>query len=72
MMQKIKQWLFVRFLPAYVNESMRERIQSLESENDRLRAYIRGMEMSMRLQRKIQIRNEVAGHGIDGGTTTSK
>lgn len=58
-MKRFKLWLFTRFLPAYVDESMRESIDSLRRENERLRAYIRGLETAMRSQRKIQIKNEV-------------
>ena len=67
-MKRFKLWFFTRFLPAYVEESMREHIHSLQRENERLRAYINGMETAMRAQRKISIRNEVSSNGSRSGT----
>ena len=68
-MRKFKIWLFGRFLPAYVEASMLERITELERENERLGAYIRGYEAATRTQRKIQIKNEVKYDGACNGDT---
>ena len=72
MMKRFRQWLFDRFLPAYVPAAMREHIQALEAENDRLRAYIRGVEAALRLGRRVNIRNEVTRHGHDSSPTASQ
>ena len=74
MRKKLKMWLVNRFLPVYLRENLlnelREKdtlIERQEREIDRLNAYISGMEMALRSQRKIAIRNEVSGNGpIDG------
>lgn len=63
MMHKFKQWVFERFLPAYVEESYKEHIAALRRDNDRLRAYSRGLETAIRNQRRIYIRNEVSDNG---------
>ena len=71
-MHKFKQWLFERFLPAYVDESYRENIAALQRDNARLRAYARGLETAIRNQRRIYIRNEVVDSGICKGYTDGK
>lgn len=65
-MTKFKRWLIEKFLPTYCrnelleeNKRLSERIKELQAKNDRLNAYIDGMESALRYQ-KITIRNEVA------------
>ena len=64
-MKKFKRWLIEKFLPTYCrnelleeNKRLSERIKELQAKNDRLNAYIDGMESALRYQ-KITIRNEV-------------
>lgn len=61
--QRGRQWLIERFLPAYARVSLWEdyerqqrRIAALEQENDRLRAYIAGLETGLHAQRRIIIK----------------
>lgn len=63
-MRKIKDWLLLRFLPAWAKESvyaenrrLRERIEEQQHELDRLEAYAAGLEYALR--RRVVIRNEV-------------
>lgn len=63
-MRKIKDWLLLRFLPAWAKESvyaenrrLRERIEEQQHELDRLEAYAAGLEYAFR--RRVVIRNEV-------------
>lgn len=63
-MRKIKDWLLLRFLPAWAKESvyaenrrLRERIEEQQHEFDRLEAYAAGLEYALR--RRVVIRNEV-------------
>lgn len=64
-MTKFKRWMIGKFLPTYCrnelleeNKRLSERIKELQAKNDRLNAYIDGMESALRYQ-KITIRNEV-------------
>lgn len=64
-MTKFKKWLILKFLPTYCREELLEenrrlmqKIDTLQAKNDRLNAYIDGMEAALRYQ-KITIRNEV-------------
>ena len=64
-MKKFKRWLIEKFLPTYCrnelleeNKRLKDRIAELQAKNDRLNAYIDGMESALRYQ-KITIRNEV-------------
>lgn len=64
-MKKFKRWLIEKFLPTYCrnelleeNKRLTDRIAELKAKNDRLNAYIDGMESALRYQ-KITIRNEV-------------
>lgn len=64
-MNRFKRWLCERYLPAYCREAamngiaeLERRVSKLQHENDRLRAYINGMETAMRAHRRIIIRNE--------------
>ena len=64
-MKKFKRWLIEKFLPTYCRNEMLEenkrlanKIAELQAKNDRLNAYIAGMESALRYQ-KITIRNEV-------------
>lgn len=66
-MKKLKIWLWDRFLPAWAKSSvykenvvLRERVSALESEIARLNAYIDGLEIGIKSQRRIQIKNEVS------------
>lgn len=63
-MNKLRDWLLLRFLPAWAKESvyrenqrLRERLEQQRHELDRLTAYTAGLEMALR--RRIVIRNEV-------------
>lgn len=74
MMTKIKEWLYNKFLPAYLRESLleenlrlNERLAQIKAENLRLREYINGMQDALRASRKIIIRNEVAQREHLGG-----
>lgn len=65
-MSKFKRWLCEKFLPAWCRDEMlsanRElagAADDLRRENERLKAYINGLENAMRAQRRIVIRNEV-------------
>lgn len=64
-MKKFKRWLIEKFLPTYCrnelleeNKRLANKIAELQAKNDRLNAYIDGMESTLRYQ-KITIRNEV-------------
>lgn len=64
-MKKFKRWLIEKFLPTYCrnelleeNKRLANKIAELQAKNDRLNAYIGGMESALRYQ-KITIRNEV-------------
>ena len=64
-MKKFKRGLIEKFLPTYCRNEMLEenkrlanKIAELQAKNDRLNAYIDGMESALRYQ-KITIRNEV-------------
>ncbi|MGN0984123.1 MAG: hypothetical protein ACI4OI_04695 [Gemmiger sp.] len=61
-MHKLKTWLRERFLPAWCREdllaenaALRHRIDRLTAENERLRAYIAGLEYAAR--RRVTINN---------------
>lgn len=63
-MNKLRDWLLLRFLPAWAKESvyrenqrLRERLEQQRHELDRLTAYTAGLETALR--RRIVIRNEV-------------
>ena len=63
-MRKIKDWLLLRFLPAWAKESvyaenrrLRERIEEQRHELYQLEAYAAGLEYALR--RRVVIRNEV-------------
>ena len=64
-MKKFKRGLIEQFLPTYgrnarleENKRLANKIAELQAKNDRLNAYIDGMESALRYQ-KITIRNEV-------------
>lgn len=64
MIQKFRQWLVQRFLPAWARAELTEEIRQLRQEKERLErkigilnAYIDGLETGIRNQRKIIIRN---------------
>lgn len=65
-MSKFKRWLVEKFLPAWCRDEMLDTnrdlvraVDDLRRENERLKAYINGLENAMRAQRRIAIRNEV-------------
>jgi hypothetical protein len=65
-MNKIKAWLYNKFLPAYckddlisVNQHLTGVILEQKQEIDRLNAYINGMETAIRFRNRITINNGV-------------
>ena len=59
-MKRIRTWLFERYFPAAAKveiAELRHHIADLRAENDRLNAYINGLETGVRLQRRITINN---------------
>ena len=65
MIKKIKQWIIETFLPVWAKETVlkdlnesRQKIEALQAENERLRAYAAGLEYALR--RRIIIKNEVS------------
>lgn len=63
-MTKIKMWIIEKYLPSYAKESMTEELRSLNleiddlrRENERLRAYIAGLERGVRSLKKVVINN---------------
>lgn len=61
-MKKIKEWIINRFLPMWAKETvladnrrLKHEVERLEAENDRLRAYVDGMNAGMRSVRRIII-----------------
>ncbi len=63
-MRKLKNWLYLRFLPAWAkegvykeNQQLREKIADQKHEIDRLNAYAAGLEYA--LKRRVVIKNEV-------------
>jgi len=67
-MTKFKKWLISRFLPAYAKQAAadneeyyKKEIRRLTTENERLKAYINGIESGMKAIRKVQIINSGRG-----------
>lgn len=67
MFQNLKNWLILRFLPAWAkdqvyqeNERLRKEISLLRGELRERDAYIDGLERGVRAQRRIIINNGVA------------
>lgn len=63
-MEKIKNWLWNRFLPTWArqellgeNERLRQQIARLEAKIAKLNAYIDGLETGMRCRSRIVIHN---------------
>lgn len=63
-MKKLRDWLLMRFLPAWAKESvykenklLREKLAQQKQEIERLNAYAAGLEFAMR--RRVVIKNEV-------------
>lgn len=61
-MSKLKRWLYNKFLPAYCKEALLEendrlamQLKEQRQENERLNAYIAGLEKSMRYQKHITV-----------------
>ena len=61
-MRKLKEWLINKFLPTWAKETVWEDLkkaqreaENLRKENDRLEAYIRGLESGIKSQRRIVI-----------------
>ena len=62
-MRRLKQWLFERYFPASAKveiAKLRAEKAQLQAELDRLSAYIDGVEVGVRLQRRITINNGVS------------
>lgn len=66
-MSKLKQWLYLKFLPDWCRSDLMEANQHFakvileqKHEIDRLNAYIDGFETAMRSQRRVIIKNEVS------------
>lgn len=69
-MMKMKRWLIEQFLPVYLKKEELKEIDRLQKENQELRvhirelnAYIDGLELGLRAQRRITIHN----HTLRGG-----
>lgn len=61
-MRKFKLWLMERYFPAEAKveiATLRQEVAELKAENDRLNAYINGLEVGVCLQRRITINNGV-------------
>lgn len=65
-MTKFKRWIYNKFLPAYCKDDLLEANARLEAtvehqrhKIDRLIAYIDGMEVALRYQRRVMVKNEV-------------
>lgn len=63
-MKKLRDWLLLRFLPAWAKESvyeenqrLRDKLEEKQHEIDRLNAYAAGLEYAAR--RRVVIKNEV-------------
>ena len=66
MIKKFKQWLIEQFLPAYLKESLLKENKQLRNELEEnqihireLNAYIAGLELALRSQRRITINNHM-------------
>lgn len=65
-MHRFKDWLMLRFLPAWAkervykeNRELKEKVAALQGRIERLNAYIDGLETGIRAQRRVVINNEV-------------
>lgn len=61
-MRRFKLWLMERYFPAEAKveiATLRQEVAELKAENDRLNAYINGLEVGVCLQRRITINNGV-------------
>ena len=63
-MRRFKKWLITKYLPAYAKEAaaeneefLQKEIQRLRLENEKLKAYISGVEAGIKAQRKIVVNN---------------
>ena len=68
MIKRLKQWLFSRFLPLWMKESLLADYRSVLRENEELRkelaiknAYIAGLETGIKSVRRIVINNSGEG-----------
>lgn len=65
-MKRFKHWLIEQFLPVYLkrelmqeNEKLRNQIQEQQTHIRELNAYIDGLELALRCQRRITINNHM-------------
>lgn len=63
-MKRLKKWLYSRFLPMWAKETLlkenrdlKQKIESLNHEIEKQKAYINGLEAGMRFSKKIIINN---------------
>lgn len=73
MIKKTKAWMIEQFLPQWAkaamleeNQRLREQVEALKQENNRLNAYIEGYEAGVKAHRRIII-NTAAGAGSEAG-----
>lgn len=64
MIRKFKNWLWLTFLPVWAKESLlkenqqlKDKNKALQAELERLNAYVDGLEVGVRAQRRIIINN---------------
>lgn len=62
MLRKLKTWLMERYFPAEAKveiAALQQEVAEMKAENGRLNAYINGLEVGVRIQRRITINNGV-------------
>lgn len=65
-MRRFRNWLMLKFLPAWAKESvykenseLRKKLDALQRRIEHLNAYIDGLETGIRAQRRVIVKNEV-------------
>lgn len=65
-MKRFRNWLIMKFLPAWAKEKARQEQETLKAEIakrnaeiERLNAYIAGLEAGIRAHRRVVVHNEV-------------